>query len=178
MLLLIVETNRYFTFFDIVHSINKNAAIEYYSLLNLEAYALIISGLVQYLVGCNCNSTFEIIVLLSKILAKRLFRLISLSLRLIACAMYISLNFILLYIIFLNLSSLKVSMKNIHFETCFKTHYSKSCQLWICPLTFNILSFFFCCLNIKLLVICNMSLRNPGPNNNRPRYYIIMSRVS
>ena len=66
MLLLIIETNRYFKFLNTVHAVNNNAAIEYYSLLNLEAYALIISGLVQYLVGCNCNSTFEIIVLLSK----------------------------------------------------------------------------------------------------------------
>ena len=87
MLLLIIKTNRYFTFLNTVHAVNKNAAIEYYSLLNLEAYALIISGLVQYLAGCNCNSTFEIIVLLSKILVKRLFKLMPLLLRLIRCAM-------------------------------------------------------------------------------------------
>ena len=74
MLLLIIETNRYFTSLNTVHAVNKNAAKEYYLLLNLEAYALIISGLVQYLVGCNCNSIFEIIALLSKILLKRLFK--------------------------------------------------------------------------------------------------------
>ena len=108
MLLLIIETNRYFKFLNTVNAVNNNAATEYYSLLNLEAYALIISGLVQYLVGCNCNSTFEIIVLLSKILVKRLFKLMSSLLRFIRCAMYISLNYILLYIIFLNLSGLKV----------------------------------------------------------------------
>ena len=87
MLLLIIETNRYFTLLNTVHAVNKNAATEYYSLLNLEAYALIISGLIQYLVGCNCNGTFDIIVLLTKILVKRLFKLMSLLLRLIRCAM-------------------------------------------------------------------------------------------
>ena len=70
MLLLIIETNRYFTL-HILHATNKNVAIEYSSLLNLEASALIISGLVQYLVECNCNGTFEIIVLLTKMLVKR-----------------------------------------------------------------------------------------------------------
>ena len=156
MLLLIIETNRYFKFLDTVHVANKNAAIEYYSFLNLEAYALIISGLDQYLVGCNCNSTFEIIVLLSKILVRRLFKLMSLLLKLIRCAMYISLNYILLYIIFLNLSSLKVLISNLNNETCMKARYSKNCHLWICALTVNVLSFFICCLNIKLIVIYNM----------------------
>ena len=96
MLLLIIEANRYFKFLNTVHAVNNNADVEYYSLLNLEAYALIISCLVQYLVGCNYNSTFEIIVLLSKILVKRLFKLMSSLLRFIRCAMYISLNYILL----------------------------------------------------------------------------------
>ena len=82
--------------------------------------------------------------------------------------MYISLNHVLLYIIFLNLYGLKVLISNLNIETCIKTRYSKSCQIWICALTFNVLSFFICCLKIKLIVICNMSLRNPGPNNNRP----------
>ena len=53
--------------------------------------------------------------------------------------MYISLNYILLYIIFLNLSSLKVIISNLNIETYIKTRYSKSCQLWICALTFNVL---------------------------------------
>ena len=171
MLLLIIETNRYSTL--------KNVAIEYSSLLNLEAYTLIISGLVQYLVECNCNSTFEIIVLLTKMLVKRFFKLMLFSLRLLRSVMYISRSYILLYIIFLNLSSLKVLMDNLHIETCVTTRYNKSCLLWICALTFNILSLFICCLNIKLLVICNcnISLRNPGPNNNIRPLSVLYSNV-
>ena len=176
MLLLIIETNRYFTL-HILHAANKNVAIEYSSLLNLAAYALIISGLVQYLVECNCNSTFEIIVLLTKMLVKRFFKLMLFSLRLLRCAMYISLSYILLYIIFFNLSSLKVLIDTLHIETCVKTRYNKSCLLWICALTFNILSFFICCLNIKLLIIRNMSLRNPGPNNNIRPLSMLYSNV-